>query len=297
LKPRPKNLAALLVAPATIALTIAAWALLGRAQPQHSPNPATPQPPAAPAIGQMNLNLVVLDPAHGGPDAGAILGSNVLEKDITMAMAVRLRAALGAAGFTVVATRDANSSDPLTQLSTDQRAATANRAHAVACIVLHATNTGSGVHIYTSALPPSEPAEEDAGGFPPPFAPVPWEMAQSESVQQSVRLADDLRAALAAGNLPVTVGKASLRPLDSLMCPAVAVELAPLAIAGSGSTPVTDADYQQRVAGALAAALQAWRAHAVPPAPPAVAADSAKQAMPPAPAGARVPQPQKQVPQ
>jgi N-acetylmuramoyl-L-alanine amidase len=268
LKPRPKNLAAVLVAPATIALTIAAWALLGRAQPQHPPNPATPQPQAAPAIGQMNLNLVVLDPAHGGPDAGAILGSNVLEKDITMAMAVRLRAALGAAGFTVVSTRDANSSDPLTQLSTDQRAATANHAHAVACIVLHATNTGSGVHVYTSALPPSDSADEADGGFPPPFAPVPWESAQAELVQQSLRLADDMRTALAAGNLPVAVGKASLRPLDNLICPAVAVELAPLAVAG-GATPVTDAGYQQRVAVALAAALQAWRAHAVPPAQPA----------------------------
>ena len=258
----------MLVAPATIALTIAAWALLGRAQPQHPPNPATPQPPAAPAIGQMNLNLVVLDPAHGGPDAGAILGSNVLEKDITMAMAVRLRAALGAAGFTVVSTRDANSSDPLTQLSTDQRAATANHAHAVACIVLHATNTGSGVHVYTSALPPSDSADEADGGFPPSFTPVPWESAQAELVQQSLRLADDMRTALAAGNLPVAVGKASLRPLDNLMCPAVAVELAPLAVTG-GATPVTDADYQQRVAGALAAAVQTWRAHAVPPAPPA----------------------------
>ena len=244
----------------------------------------------------MNLNLVVLDPAHGGPDAGAILGSNVLEKDITMAMAVRLRAALGAAGFTVVATRDANSSGPLTQLSTDQRAATANRAHAVACIVLHATNTGSGVHVYTSALPPSDPVEEADGDFLPLFAPVPWEMAQAESVQQSLRLADDIRTALAAGNLPVAVGKAALRPLDNLMCPAVAVELAPLAIAGSGSTPVTDADYQQRVAGALAVALQTWRGHAVPPAPPGAAADGSK-AMPPAPAGAKVPPPQKQVPQ
>ena len=136
----------------------------------------------------MNLNLIVLDPAHGGPDTGAILGSNVLEKDITMAMAVRLRAALGAAGFTVVATRDANSSDPLTQLSTDQRADIANRAHALACIVLHATNTGSGVHIYTSALSPSNPADDDAAGFPPPFAPVPWETAQAESVQQSLQL-------------------------------------------------------------------------------------------------------------
>ena len=248
-------------------LTIAVWTLLGSAQPQPPANPATPHSPAAPAIAQMNLNLVVLDPAHGGPDAGAILGTNVLEKDITLAMAMRLRAALGAAGFTVVATRDTNS-DPLAALSTDQRAATANRTHALACIVLHATNSGSGVHIYTSALPPSDPVEDAGDDLPPPFAPVPWETAQSESVEQSLQLTSDIRTALAAGNLPVAIGKASLRPLDNLMCPAVAVELAPLATTGD-ATPVTDADYQQRVAGALATALQAWRAHAAPPALPA----------------------------
>lgn len=221
--------------------------------------PAGPMAPQAPASGQMNLNLVVLDPAHGGPDGGAVLGSNVLEKDITVAVAARLRAALAAAGFTVIATRDA-SSDPLTQLSTDQRAEIANHTHAVACIVLHATNTGSGVHLYTSTLTPSDPQAESNGSF----APVPWEMAQAGSVDQSYQLADDLRSALAAGNLPVVVGKAPVRPLDNLMCPAVAVELAPLAVAGSDAKPVSDGDYQQRVAGALAAALRSWRTEEAP---------------------------------
>jgi N-acetylmuramoyl-L-alanine amidase len=55
--------------------------------------------------------------------------------------------------------------------------------------------------------------------------------------------------------------------LDNLECPAVAIELAPLPVAGSDATPVTDAEYQQRVAATLTAALQAWREHAIPAAP------------------------------
>src|ERR1035437_7260940 len=193
----------------------------------------------------MNLNLGVLDPAHGGPDAGAVLGNNVSEKDVTMAMAARLRTALASAGFNVIATRDA-SSGPLTPLSTDQGAEIANHVHAVACIVLHATNTGSCVHIYTSGLQPAEPEDQTSGRSSPVF-PVPSEMAQAPLVRQSLQLADDLRSAVAARNLPVSVGKAPVRPLDNLMCPAVAVERAPLPIAGSSSPPVPEEDYQHRV--------------------------------------------------
>jgi hypothetical protein len=47
----------------------------------------------------------------------------------------------------------------------------------------------------------------------------------------------------------------------------VAIELAPLPVAGSDATPVTDAEYQQRVAATLTAALQAWRGHVDPTVP------------------------------
>ena len=88
---------------------------------------------------------------------------------------------------------------------------------------------------------------------------MPWEQAQAASVSQSLRLAGDLSAALGKANLPVVSGREPVRPLDNLECPAVAIELAPLPVAGSDATPVTDAEYQQRVAATLTAALQAWR--------------------------------------
>ena len=83
-------------------------------------------------------------------------------------------------------------------------------------------------------------------------------------MDQSLHLASDLSAALGAENLPVMVGRAPVRPLDNLMCPAVAIEMAPLRGADGAATPVTDPNYQQRVVGTVTAALRTWRNHAEP---------------------------------
>ena len=262
----------------TAGLAAAVFSL--RAQPQFlqsqppvlntSQPPATPGPhpglhpatsPASAPTPAPNRNLILLDPAHGGPDAGATLGDRTLEKDVTLALSGRLRTALIAAGFTIVTTRDADPTDPLTS---DQRAEIANRSRAVACIVLHATATGSGVHLYTSILQPLTPSEDEDPDVPASFVPIPWDMAQSGSVDRSLRLAGNLSAALGTGNLPVVVGRAPIRPLDNLTCPAVAVEVAPLLAAGADATPVTDPNYQQRVIASLTAALKTWRGHAIP---------------------------------
>lgn len=245
-------------------------AFYSRAQPQSEASIAT-QPSASAATSPINPNLVVIDPAHGGPDAGATLGDKILEKDVTLAITARLRAALTAAGFTVVTTRDADLATPLTG---DQRAEIANRAHALACLVIHATASGSGgVHLYTSALPPTD-SDEGANGpatSPSAFIPVPWERSQAGFVRQSQRLASDLSAALGKANLPVLTGREPLRPLDNMECTAVAIEMAPLQVAGGDITPVTDANYQQGVAAALTTALTVWRDNANPSATHAVA--------------------------
>jgi N-acetylmuramoyl-L-alanine amidase len=233
----------------------------------------------------MNRTLVFLDAAHGGPDAGAHLGDQ-LEKDLTLVLVGRLRSALVAEGFTVTTTRDA---DPPTLLTPDERAGIANRAHPVACVVVHATTGGTGVHLYTSTLAPADALDEPdseggrgsdyglgpLGGLGPelaladatPGGPVPWERAQGGSVRQSLHLERDIGTALKTSSLPVLAGRAALRPLDNLMCPAVAVELAPLTADGS-ATPATDAQYQQLVIDALARALLFWRGHADAPPPP-----------------------------
>jgi len=261
-KPPRRNL---LIAAALIALANAGAGVV------TAQSPAQPQTqPPSPRV------VVVLDPAHGGPDTGARLGPQLLEKDITLAIAARLRTSLGASGFTVVSTREA---DSLTPLTTDQRAEIANRTRAIACIVIHATATGSGVHLYASPLQPKEPpaAGEPSPKYRAPFEPTPWETAQAEAIPQSLQLLADLSAALKTTGIPVITGRAPLRPLDNMVCPAVAVELAPLIVPGANSTPVTDPAYQQRVADMIARGLQYWRSQLLPPAPHTPAATGGNQ--------------------
>ena len=62
-----------------------------------------------------------------------------------------------------------------------------------------------------------------------------------------------------SGNVLSGLEAKPLRPLDNLMCPAIAIELAPLPAPGVGAPPVTDAAYQQQVAPALATSLTTWR--------------------------------------
>jgi N-acetylmuramoyl-L-alanine amidase len=108
-----------------------------------APAQATPTVPVAPQPQSIALtpprtlpafyrNLILLDPAHGGPDTGAHLPDNAIEKAITLAFAQRLRPIIAAQGFTVISTRD---SDPTADLPADQRAGIANHNRPLACIL------------------------------------------------------------------------------------------------------------------------------------------------------------------
>ena len=202
----------------------------------------------APAQQPTPRTLILLDPAHGGPDPGARLPNNLLEKDITLAFAARLRALLSTSGFTVISTHE---TDPAVPFTTDQRAEIGNHAHPTACLILHATASGTGIHVVTSAVKPDEA----------PHATIPWNTAQSGAIPQSLNLANEIGLALERAKLPVILSRASLRPLDNLTCPAVAIEIAPPNPGGGEATPVTNAAYQQNIAKAIAAALTAWRSH------------------------------------
>jgi N-acetylmuramoyl-L-alanine amidase len=204
----------------------------------------------APAQQPTPRTLILLDPAHGGPDPGARLPNNLLEKDITLAFAARLRALLSTSGFTVISTHE---TDPVVPFPADQRAEIGNHAHPTACLILHATSSGTGIHVITSALAPND--------LETPHAVIPWNTAQSASVPQSLNLANEIGLALERAKLPVILSRASLRPLDNLTCPAVAIEIAPLNPAGSEATPVSNTAYQQNIAKAIVSALTAWRSH------------------------------------
>jgi N-acetylmuramoyl-L-alanine amidase len=221
--------------------------------PASTPLPSSSTIPAVPAAAQPVVQprfVVVIDAAHGGADAGATIAEHVLEKDVTLSLAVRLRSILAARGVTVVTVREAD-----TNVTTLDRAGIANHSVAAACLSLHATTSGSGVHLFNSSLSQmGSQANQTPGRF------LPWQSAQSGYITQSLRLASDINSALGHAAIPVILARTSIQPLDSFACPAVAVEIAPLPATSSGSgSALTDAAYQRRVIDAMAAALQQWQ--------------------------------------
>lgn len=226
-------------------------ATAAKAKPASSPAPAAAAAPVAADNGRF---VVLLDAAHGGDDAGAHLANSAAEKTVTLALSVRLRSLLAARGVTVVTTREDNST-----LDADARALKANRAAAAACLSLHATESGEGVHLFVSSLAPAAPANFAA-----------WKTAQAAWVARSLILASMVNSTLeksAQGDtpaeavaIPTLLARTSLPGLDSMSCPALAIELAPLRSAdGKVSVEVTDASYESRVVDALAAAVLSWR--------------------------------------
>lgn len=187
--------------------------------------------------------VVVLDAAHGGADSGARLDGGP-EKAYTLAFSVRLRSLLMARGIDVVTTRDSDATiDP------PQRATVANRARAQACLSLHASESGSGVHLFVSSVSPAQPNTM-----------LPWKTAQSAWIERSTALAGVINSALAQAGITVTLGRVGLPAIDSMTCPAVAIEIAPgHSPDSSGAVSLDSNDYQSRVADALAAALVEWR--------------------------------------
>lgn len=223
-----------------------------QSQPAQPPAPVTlpqPQQPVPGVPGQSTAQvqprfLVVLDAAHGGQDTGARISDTLPEKSIVLSLSVRLRSTLNAHGIGVVTTRESDM-----DLAPSARAGDANHAQAAACILLHATATGSGVHLFNSSLAPA-PATHFA----------PWQSAQSQYITQSLRLSSDIDSALAHAQIPVTLGRASVAPIDNLTCPAVAIEIAPLAAGNTTKAEsLSDPSYQKSIIDAITAALEQWR--------------------------------------
>ncbi len=191
---------------------------------------------------------MLIDAAHGGSETGTLLRPGLMEKDLVLSLSIRLRSALTARGMRVVTTRESDSA-----ATGEARAFAANHAHAAACLLLHATANGSGVHLYTSSL---------AQQRPPAGLPL-WSSAGAPYITGGLKLASAIAGAVEAAGLPYTLGRVRMDTLDAMQCPAVAVEVAPLHPVRDGagsSAALGDPAYQARIVDALAAALLEWRA-------------------------------------
>ena len=248
-----------------------------------APAPATPAPAPTPTPApdtrlliptqgpSTGLRTVVLDPGHGGEELGTQGSKGTIEKEITLAVARRLRTMIETRlGLKVFLTRD----DDRT-MSLDERSAFANNHQADVFLSIHANSAVRpslrGAEVYYLTV---ERADEEArrradassatlpafGGGSRTIDLILWETAQARYLEQSASLAGFVEQAL-AGRVemsPRAVQQAPFRVLVGANMPAALVEIGYLSNAEQEMQLTTPA-YQEQVAQALLDALIKFR--------------------------------------
>src|SRR5215472_11894850 len=220
-----------------VGAALMAFAFETPSQTQQAPGASTLPPASAATAGQSGtpatagsapgsqtapsgLNIVVLDPAHGGTDPGARGTGGIQESEITLEFAAQVRRALEQQGFQVVETRQGNDNP-----SFDDRSAIANAQRAAVFISLHIASTGIAgtVRVYVdSDLPPVK----TTGGF------IPWGLAQAPFLGLSRKLGDLVQGMLTQRfkGSPDTAQTATIRQLRTTAAPAIAVEVSSVVV-------------------------------------------------------------------
>lgn len=220
------------------------------------PQSATPSP-----VHEV-LPVVIVDPGHGGADAGARGPSGVQEKELTLALAEALRAECEREGFHVILTREGDQ-DP----SFDDRAAVANAHRYAIFISLHVASTGPPGTVRTYVYPATAGAQDNATNGPGTsnalggmngvgsatsasgHGLLVWERAQQPSVANSRKLGDLIQVELSQrfSQSPELSVAVPVRDLRSIAAPAVAVEIS--------SVDVADAQSVRRMIPVVASAI------------------------------------------
>jgi len=182
-------------------------------------------PAAAPVVTQMpqprtGLNIVVLDPAHGGTDPGARGTGGIRESEIALEIAAQVRRALESQGFQVVQTRQGNENP-----SFDDRSTIANAQSGAVFVTLHVSSTGlpGTARVYVNS---ELPQSASANGM------IPWDRAQAPFQGLSRKLGDIVQGMLAQRfkGSPNTAQTASVRQLRTTAAPAIAVEISSVSV-------------------------------------------------------------------
>ncbi|HEY5908871.1 MAG TPA: N-acetylmuramoyl-L-alanine amidase, partial [Vicinamibacteria bacterium] len=234
------------------------------------PAARAPVAPVAPAPSgteeRAGIRTVVIDPGHGGEDLGAQGPAGLLEKDVALSIARRLRAIItNTLGLQVFLTRDKDA-----EITLDERTAIANNYKADLFISIHAnawrgrSANGSEVYFlsYQASDEESRRVAQTEGAALPPSAPsgagadlalILWDMAQAEHLEESSLLAGRIQEELAAvtGSQGRGVKQAPFRVLVGAAMPAVLVEVAFISNPEEEKLLAQDA-FQAKVAAALA---------------------------------------------
>jgi N-acetylmuramoyl-L-alanine amidase len=240
--------------------------------PGEKPPAPAPVPRAAPVEEPAAVRTVVIDPGHGGENAGAKGPGGTLEKDVALSIARKLRAELvNARGLAVFLTREKDE-----EVGLDERSAIANNFKADLFVSIHANASrargakGSEVYFlsyqasddesrYTAQM---EGAAEPLAGAPPgsDLALILWDMAQAEHLEESSALASRIQEELAVvtGSEGRGVKQAPFRVLVGAAMPAVLVEVAFISNPEEEKLLASDA-YQAKIAASLARGIERFR--------------------------------------
>jgi N-acetylmuramoyl-L-alanine amidase len=221
--------------------------------------------------------VVAIDPGHGGGKDGAVSDAGLKEKDVSLAVALRLKAKLEAAGHTAILTREKDTALPL-----GARVALANRHHADLFVSIHANSMPEplrsrthGIETYflsaeatgaeALAVARAEnadgeelPTEEGRGAVDAILA----DLNRHEAHVDSSRLAYALHGKLVAvtGRKDRGVHQAPFVVLEGAAMPAVLLELGYLSHAREAALLATAAE-QEAIASALVLGIEDFAAN------------------------------------
>ncbi len=245
-------------------------------QTDAAPAPSALAQPAAPpaldlpaSFGQpaAAFRTIAIDAGHGGDDDGVKSVEGAKEKDLTLAIARRIKSVIESRlGLRVLLTRDDDRN-----VAVDERTSVANNNKADLFVSLHVNGSmrpaTSGAQIFLAAFD-KEAAQAAGGGERVPafgggsreIELVPWDLAQTRHLEQSAAFADLLQQQF-QDRVPLSahpIDRAPLRVLESANMPAVLIELGYLTNAGQAKLLTSDA-FQNGIVQSLFDAIVKFR--------------------------------------
>jgi N-acetylmuramoyl-L-alanine amidase len=222
------------------------------------------------AVLPLAVRKIVVDPGHGGKDAGTSTSSGLAEKAVTLDIGLRLRHLLEQAAFEVVMTRDKDEAVPLRQ-----RTALANAQGADLFVSIHLNwiGQGQGRGMETYYLGPTEDPEllqltarenRDSGYLLADFRKLLDHIYLSVRRDESRRLAESVQRTLITilrQKYPIVVNRGvKTAPFAVLMgteMPAILAEVACLSHPEEARLLATP-QYRQDIAQALSQGIRAY---------------------------------------
>jgi len=243
--------------------------------PTPTPTPTAPQVPETPPLIDLapagTLRAIVIDAGHGGAEEGAKGPGGALEKQVTLSVARRLKAALESRlGLRVILTRDGD-----TTIGLDERAAVANNNKADLFVSLHANASPraaiSGAQVFYLSLDEYGDAAERAahteseslpvfGGGSRDIELILWDMAQARYIKESAALAQSVEASLRQ-RIPMNaraIQQAPFRVLVGANMPAVLVEMGFITNPGQEKQLQSD-EFQNQIVQSLVESITRFR--------------------------------------